>query len=128
MNTARQLRFVISGGGAALAFFVLGWGFVAAGLSPFAATTLAYLIAFALAYSAQQFWTFAASRPLSTSLPRYLALQMGCGLLAASLSQATATLGLRPMLMSLATTLAVGALSYVVSARWVFPPPAARTR
>jgi len=126
---SRKVRFIVSGGGTTVLFVLLGWMFVQAGLSPFIGTLLAYVCAFAVGYMAQQFWTFSDTGPGWASLPRYIALQLGCGVFSGVLSHATANLiGLRPFFMSLTTAIVAGIISYLVSARWVFTAPASRTR
>ena len=68
---------------AAVLLFALSYIFVArAGISPFVANTLAYGVAFVCAYFAQRGWTFGASHSHGHALPRYLATQLVCALLA----------------------------------------------
>lgn len=116
------VRFIIAGSGTALLFFVLAWALVSAGLPPFSGTLLAYATAIVAGYTAQRQWTFRAAHPHSRSFPRYLALQIGCGVLSGLISHVTTNLlGLQPFLMSLTAVIAVSAISFVASALWVFP-------
>ncbi len=118
---ALPVRFVIAGSGTALLFFVLAWALVSAGLPSFSGTLLAYATAVAVGYVAQRQWTFRATHPHSRSFPRYVALQIGCGVLSGLISHTTTNLlGLQPFLMSLTTMIAVSLISFVASALWVF--------
>ena len=124
---ATTLRFLVTGGGAACLFFVLSFGFVHAGLPPFAGTLLAYAIAFVASYTTQQAWTFRGERRHAEALPRYLAAQVACALASALLARLLVRVGgLPPLPMAAVTTFASGATSYCLSRYWVFAG-AART-
>ena len=113
---------------AAVLLFALSYIFVArAGMSPFVASTLAYGIAFVCAYFAQRGWTFGASHSHGHALPRYLATQLVCALLAGVVSHlavhgASAT----PIFMSVVSTAISSAASYLLTSLWVFPQAAER--
>lgn len=118
----RMVRFVIVGGGAAALFFGLSWLFVSLGMAPFIGSVVAYGIAFLLAYMAQRSWTFEGRHDHAHTLPRYVALQLGCALFSGSLAHVAVTrFGLLPLAMSALTTVAASAVSYVLSSVWVFP-------
>lgn len=118
----RLFRFLTVGVGAALLFFVLSWLLVSLGLSPFIGSVVAYAIAFVVAYSAQRGWTFGGQHDHVSAMPRYLALQLGCALFSGLVSHLAVTrFGLSALAMSALTTVAAGAVSYVMSSLWVFP-------
>jgi putative flippase GtrA len=118
----RLFRFVLVGGGAAGLFFVLTYMLALSGMPPFAASILAYAIAFVVAYTAQRGWTFGGRHAHSHSFPRYLALQAACALFSGVVAHAAVALfGLSPLAMSAVTAVLAGAASYVASSRWVFP-------
>jgi putative flippase GtrA len=118
----RLFRFLTVGVGAALLFFVLSWLLVSLGLSPFIGSVVAYAIAFVVAYSAQRGWTFGGQHDHISAMPRYLALQLGCALFSGLVSHLAVTrFGLSALAMSALTTVAAGAVSYILSSLWVFP-------
>ncbi|MHA6687733.1 GtrA family protein [Mesorhizobium sp. A556] len=118
----RMVRFVIVGGGAAALFFGLSWLFVSLGMAPFTGSVVAYGIAFLVAYTAQRSWTFEGKHDHAHTLPRYVALQLGCALFSGALAHIAVTrFGLSPLAMSALTTIAASAASYVLSSVWVFP-------
>ncbi|PWJ90462.1 putative flippase GtrA [Mesorhizobium loti] len=118
----RLFRFLTVGVGAALLFFVLSWLLVSLGLSPFIGSVVAYAIAVVVAYSAQRGWTFGGQHDHVSAMPRYLALQLGCALFSGLVSHLAVTrFGLSALAMSALTTVAAGAVSYVMSLLWVFP-------
>lgn len=118
----RIARFLIAGVGTAAIFFVLSYLFVINGMPPFHGSALAYGVAFFIGYIGQRNWTFGARHEHKKSLPRYLALQLACGLTSGVLAQVSVQyLGLSPFFMSLVTTIAAGFVSYVASSVWVFP-------
>ncbi len=122
-------KFIISGGSAAALFFVFCYLFAKAGAPPFAATIVAYGLAFAIGYGLQRGWTFNAQHRHGHAFPRYLALQIGCGLLSGVVSQiAVADLGWSPLPMSLMVTLIAGGVSCLGSRFWVFPHHGTRVR
>jgi putative flippase GtrA len=113
---------VTVGAGAALLFFLLSWGLVSLGMRPFTGSVLAYGTAFVVAYTAQHGWTFEGEHEHSRSLPRYLAVQVGCAAFSGIVSHVSvAGFGFSPLLMSAVTTVAASAASYVLSSLWVFP-------
>lgn len=115
-------KFVVAGGGTAGLFLVLCYVFAKGGLPPFLASVGAYALAFGIGYTLQRGWTFNAQHRHRDAFPRYLALQVGCGLFSGVVSQiAVAGFGLSPLAMSLATTLIAGGVSFVLSRFWVFP-------
>lgn len=117
----RLARFVTVGAGAALLLFLLVWLFARLGLPPFWGAALAYAVAFAVAYTAQRNWTFGGGHRHAEALPRYLAVQLGCGLLSGVVGHLSVELfSLPPAAMSAAVTLAASAASYVLTSRWAF--------
>lgn len=123
----RLFRFMTVGIGAALVFFVLSYLLRRHGTPAFIASTSAYAIAFAMAYSAQHGWTFAGKHNHSRAFPRYLVAQLVCGLVSGVVAHVTAdTLQTSPFVMSLAAMITAGATSYVLSSLWVFPAPSQR--
>jgi putative flippase GtrA len=124
---ATTLRFLVTGTSAAGFFFVLSASLVGAGLPPFGGTLLAYAVTVGLTYTAQQAWTFRGRARHLEAFPRYLAVQVGCGLLSALLARTLVGLfGLPPLPMAAITTVASSAVSYLLSRYWVFA--AARSR
>ena len=121
MTELRLFRFVVVGVGAAALFFVLTYALASAGLPPFLGSTLAYAVAFMVAYSAQRSWTFGGRHDHSHALPRYLAVQLCCALFSGTVSHvAVAGFGMSPLAMSALTTVLTSAVSYVLSSLWVF--------
>lgn len=118
----RPVRFLIVGGGAAALLFVLSFAFVRLGLAPFAASVIAYAIAFVVAYTAQRGWTFGATHPHSHALPRYLTVQAATALFSGLVAHVTVNrFGWPELAMSAALTIAASAASYVLTSLWVFP-------
>ena len=118
----RLFRFFLVGGGSAGLFFVLTYLLATLGMPPFAASILAYAIAFVVAYTAQRGWTFGGRHAHSHSFPRYLALQVACALFSGVVAHAAVALfGMSPLAMSAVTTVLASAVSYVASSLWVFP-------
>ncbi len=116
-------RFVVVGVGAAALLFALSYLFVRLGAPPFIASTVAYAIAFSVAYTAQRNWTFRSRASHQRTLPRYFAVQAGCALLAGAISHvAVHVLGASPLVMAIVTTLAASAISFVLSSIWAFAP------
>lgn len=116
------VRFATVGVGAALILFVFSFLFRGLGMPPFIASTTAYAIAFAVAYSAQRGWTFGGAHDHAQAFPRYLAAQLACGLMSGLVAHiAVETLHQSAFRMSVAATIAAGMTSYVLSSLWVFP-------
>jgi putative flippase GtrA len=117
----QTLRFVIVGSSAALLLMALSWIFVAAGMPPFPGSALAYLIAFAFAYTLQRNWTFGARHSHRQAFGRYLTAQLASAVFSGLVAHATLRwLGLPVGAMSVATAVLGSAASYVLSTRWVF--------
>ena len=115
------LRFLITGASAAGLFFVLSFAAVRSGLPPFAGTMLAYGVTFVASYTAQQAWTFRGRSRHFEALPRYLAVQVACGLGSATLARFLVDdFGYSAQSMAAVTTLASSAVSYGLSRWWVF--------
>lgn len=118
--TDRTVRFLITGGGAAVLFYALTFGFVRAGAPPFTGTLAAYAVAFVASYTVQRAWTFSGQHDHRHALPRYLAAQIGAALVASAVSRAAAHAGVAPASMALASTLVGSACGFVLSRYWVF--------
>jgi len=116
----RLLRFLVVGVGAAALYAVLSYALVTAGMRPFVGSTFAYLLAFAIAYTAQRAWTFGAQQQHRVAFPRYAMLQLGCAALGGAVSQLATWLGASPLTMSVLAAIVTSAVSYVASSRWVF--------
>ena len=115
-------KFIVSGGSAATALLIFSYTFAKLGAPPFLASVGAYALAFAIGYSLQRGWTFGARHSHGDAFPRYLAAQAGFGLSSGLVSHvAVYDFGVSALQMAVATTLIVGALSFVVSRWWVFP-------
>jgi putative flippase GtrA len=122
VDGATALRFVLVGVAAAGLLFSLSWFFASRGMPPFAASVLAYAIAFVTAYSAQRNWTFGGEHGHGHALPRYFALQLGCALASGATAHlSVACLHASPFAMSVLTVIGASAASYVGSVLWVFP-------
>jgi putative flippase GtrA len=120
-SRTRLVRFLTVGVGAAALLFTLSYVFARTGIAPFAASSLAYLIAFIVAYAAQRSWTFEGAQDHRVAFPRYLALQLGCALFSGLVSHASvAFFETSFFVMSLAATVATSAVSYILSSTWVF--------
>jgi putative flippase GtrA len=117
----RTMRFLTVGIGVALLFFALTYAFVSLGMPPFAGTVLAYAVAFVIGYSVQRNWTFGGGHDHGHALPRYFVLQLGCALGSGLIAHvAVDSFQMPPLAMSVLTTVAAGAVSYVASSLWVF--------
>ncbi len=117
----RLFRFAVVGIGAAALLFVLSYLFVRFGMSPFSGSTLAYAIAFAVAYTAQRNWTFESRQRHGRTLPRYFAVQAGCAITAGITAHTAVTLfGASALVMSIVTTIVASAVSFVLSSLWAF--------
>jgi putative flippase GtrA len=112
---------VITGGSASLLYFVATYLLVAARLAPVAASMFAWIVAFAAAYLVQRGWTFSGRHRHSVAFPRYLVAQFGCACVVALATQAISWIW-RPSPLAISTGSAIlsGALSYVISMKWVF--------
>ena len=127
LTERRLARFLIVGAGAAGLLFALSFAFVTAGMAPFWGGSLAYAIAFVVAYSLQRAWTFGGKHGHGHAFPRYLTLQLSCATLSGVISHvAVDGLDLPPLAMSALATVIVSAISYVASSLWVFPERGAR--
>ena len=122
MTELRLFRFIVVGVGAAALMFILTYALVSAGLPPFLGSTLAYAVAFVVAYTAQRGWTFGGRHDHSRAFPRYLALQLCCAVFSGLVCHIAVTrLGMSSLAASAITTILAGAASYLLSSLWVFP-------
>ncbi len=121
-ETGTLVRLVTTGVAAALIFASCAYALRAwAGLQPFAASGVGYLVAFAFAYTTQRRWTFGGRHSHGRAFPRYLAAQVFCLALSAALSQLVgARWGASPLVMASTTTVVVSAVSFALSRFWVF--------
>jgi putative flippase GtrA len=118
---SQATRFVVVGVGAALLLFSLSYLFIAAGMPPFAGSTLAYGIAFVCAYLAQRGWTFGGAHGHTHAFPRYLITQIGCSLVAGGAAHLSANgLGAPAAVVAALSTILASAGSFVLSRYWVF--------
>lgn len=117
----RLIRFVVSGGFAALVLLGASYGLLVLGWRPFIANAVGYGIAFVVGYSLQRGWTFEARHAHGHALPRYIIVQLGCGLLAAVSGEVLIRFGTPKLAASVVTTLLVSGISYLASSLWVFP-------
>lgn len=118
----RLVRFIVSGGTAALVLFVFSWLFLHLHWRPFVANLAAYAIAFVYGYSVQRAWTFKASHSHGHALPRYFIVQVCCALMTALVGEVGVTLlHLAPVATSAISTLLSAAVSYFATSLWVFP-------
>lgn len=125
----RQLvRFVAVGGGAAALFFLLALAFDLTGIARGPGNVLAYFIAFVVAYSAQQRWTFGGTTPHRQALPRYITVQLICAGLTGLLGHIAEAKSLDSVIAAALATIAASAASFILSSRWAFrrPTPSAR--
>ena len=114
-DQGRLVRFLIVGVGAAVLLFVLAYLFVNLGMAPFAGSTLAYAIAFVVAYTAQKSWTFKSRESHGTTLPRYFVLQAGCAIVSGVTAHTAVThFGASPFMMSAVTTGGMLQASHVI--------------
>ena len=114
------VRFVMTGGGAAMLFYLMTFVALRSGAPPFAGTLTAYAVTVVTSYTIQHSWTFRGRRGHGHAFPRYVAAQVVSALLAATLARATSDLGLTAAALALVPTLAASAVSYVLSRYWVF--------
>lgn len=121
----KSVRFLIVGAGAAGLLFLLSYLFVSVGMEPFAGSTLAYAIAFICAYFTQRGWTFGAAHSHGHALPRYLATQIACAVLAGVTAHVTVKgFGAPTFAMSALATAIASGTSFLLSRYWVFPDQA----
>lgn len=114
-------RFLVAGVVAAIFYFSANYVFLWAGIPGFLAGAMAYICAIVLGFSLQHFWTFRNRTRVLHSLPRYLMVQVLCILLSGgAVHTAVTVFGAKPFLASLCATIALSALSFVTSTRWVF--------
>jgi putative flippase GtrA len=117
----QTVRFLFSGGMTACLYFGLTYVLLTLGTTSWLSALLAYLIAFSVGYTAHKIFTFQSTSSHSVSLPRYAALQIGCAAIAAVSASGAELFGLRqPSLISLLSTIVLGAASYLVTSKWVF--------
>lgn len=115
------VRFVIVGGTGAGLLFGLSYLFLRLGLPSFVSGLVAYGVAFATAYLLQRNWTFQGAGTHRRTLPRYLAVQVLCAALSGAATHLMAdTLSYPPGVAAFVATGFVGAVSFVLSSRWVF--------
>ena len=125
--SSRLLRFLIVGVGANLLLFVLTCLLLRSGVPAFFAGALAYAAAFGAAYLAQREWTFGGMHGEGSPLPRYVAAQLACAAASSLVGQVCADVfAATPPATSLAVTATAGAMSYLISSRWVFAPAGVR--
>ncbi len=122
MDTARLIRFAVSGGLSAVVFFLAALALASAGLRPGWAALAAYATAFCVGYGLQRNWTFGAASRHRVALPRYLALQAACAGATALLSEWITSAGAHPLLALVVVTGFAGLASFFASSRWVFRP------
>lgn len=114
-------RFLVTGAGGAVLLFTLIYAFARAGMQPFAASTLAYVLCFVTVYLVHRNWTFPGRAPHARALPRYFAIQLACALFSGGVAHGlVARFGLDAAAMSLATTIAASTFSYFASSLWAF--------
>ncbi len=90
-------------------------------MRPFWASIIAYGCAFGAAYLGQKIWAFRSTLSHRVSLPRYAALQLGCALFAAAVTELASLFGnYSPLYTSALATVLVSVVSYFVSLLWVF--------
>lgn len=117
----RLRKFALVGLLAAFILVALSYLLVSAGLAPFPASALAYLFAFAAAYTGQRSWTFGGRHDHRRALPRYLLLQLACAAFSGVVSHVSVSrFGMPPFAMALVTTIMASAASFVFSSLWVF--------
>lgn len=116
----QTVRFLITGSGAALLFYLLTYAFIRSGATPFGGTLAAYALAFVTSYTIQHAWTFQGRQAHARSFPRYLAAQVAAALAASTTARLFGSLGATPALTALASTLVSGVLGYILSRYWVF--------
>lgn len=118
----RDFRFLLVGTTTALIYFLLMWLLMTFNIRPAISATVAFLIAFACAYSAQRKWTFASKVGHSTLLPRYLISQILCVTTSAGIAEIAHKILLFPdsVVVAALATFVSGGMSYLLSSRWVF--------
>ena len=116
----QTIRFLVTGGSAAVLFYGLSVAFIYCGAPPFGGTVAAFGIAFVVCYTVQHRWTFGGQQRHRESLPRYMASQACCALVSGCVARGVAHGGLPTPVVSLASTFAASALSYGLSRYWVF--------
>ena len=88
---------------------------------PFWAGIGAYVIAFGFAYLGQKLWAFQSISPHRRSLPRYTFLQIGGAIFTSSaIHYLSLYTPLGPLIIAGMATIINGALSFVISSKWVF--------
>jgi putative flippase GtrA len=118
----RESRFILTGAGLAIFFFVVSFLLVSIGLVPFASSVLAYVSTLGIGYVIQRNWSFCGRHAHAKALPRYLSLQAGCAVMSGVDAQMATTFFHMPAVtMSILNTVIVSLISYVVSLNWVFP-------
>jgi putative flippase GtrA len=121
LSRRRLLRFLTVGVAANVLLFVLTYALLSIGAPTFLAGGLGYAVAFAAAYLAQERWTFAGSHSPGSTLPRYIVAQLACAAASGLVGQICAAIfAMTPLATSLAVTATAGAMSYLLSSRWVF--------
>jgi putative flippase GtrA len=120
---AMLIRFLIVGVTATLGYVLICYFLqTLSGWQPFWASIVAYATMFLFAYVAQRSFTFRSTRNHRISLPLYAALQIACGLFAATAVQWLVNSAHISALAASATAAALSAAaSYLVSASWIFP-------
>ena len=116
------IRFVITGGSAALIFVATAFALRSwIEAPPYIASSAAFLVSFAYAYPMQRGWTFGSRHGHRTALPRYFAAQMACLALSALLSHALVVVwGAQPFVMADLTAGIVSVVRFVLPRFWVF--------
>ncbi len=121
-DNARTRKFLIVGVAGSLVYFFVAWLLISLTVRPGLAAILAFTVAFLFAYSTQRRWTFASTERHSRLMPRYLAAQllsMGASAAVAELAH-HGSLHSSNVAVAALSTLVSGALSYLLSSRWVF--------
>ncbi|MCB1381992.1 MAG: GtrA family protein [Notoacmeibacter sp.] len=118
-------RFLLTGAGGAMLLFALMLAFSKAGVAPFAASAIAYVLSFATVYSIHRSWTFPGRASHRHALPRYLIIQLVAALFSGFVAQALVVrFGFDPVAMAACTTIAASIFSYFASSLWAFAAPA----
>lgn len=118
-------RFLVTGAGGAVLLFALTLVFSKAGLLPFAASALAYVLSFVTVYTVHRTWTFPGRASHAQALPRYLIIQLSAALFSGFLAEALVVhFGFDPLAMAASTTVAASVFSYFASSLWAFAAPA----
>ncbi len=120
MNRTR--KFLIVGITASLMYFLLAWLLISMTVRPGLAAILAFTVAFLFAYSTQRRWTFASTEAHSWLMPRYLVAQLFCMGASAAVAELAhhGPLHSNAVAVAAMSTVVSGALSYLLSSRWVF--------